>query len=153
MYVAAAFHQLEVAVASLSQMFACMEESLLAERPFEKKRSIRELASHISIVMQADLEIMNGSSAEEMDQFYRLKEENTLEGMQKALSEGVERLTAVYRSFSEKELAEPMASYWGVSYTRYEWLLEIVAHLYHHRAQLHVMLTAMDVEMDVPLFE
>ena len=153
MYIEAAFHQLDVAAASLSKMFACMDETMLAERPFEKKRSIGELASHISIVMQADLEIMNGSSAEEMDRFYRMKEENTLEGMQKALSEGLERLTAVYRSFSENELAEPMTSYWGVSYTRYEWLLEIVAHLYHHRAQLHVMLTAIDVETDVSLFE
>ncbi|MDX8367074.1 hypothetical protein SLH52_17980 [Cytobacillus sp. IB215665] len=31
-------------------------------------------------------------------------------------------------------------SYWGVTYTRFDWLLEIVAHLYHHRGQLHATL-------------
>ena len=153
MHIEAALHQVELAVASISKMFACMTGQMLAERPFAEKRSIGELAFHLAIVMQADMLIMNGSSAEEMDRFYQMKEEDTLEGMQKALSEGFEMLAAVYHSFSEKELAEPMVSYWGVSYTRYEWLLEVIAHLYHHRAQLHLMLTAIGAEMDVPLFE
>ena len=153
MYIKAALHQLEVAVASTSKMFACMAEPMLAERPFAGKRSIGELASHLSILVQADLLIMNGSSKAEMDRFYEVHAEGTLEGMEKALSEGVGKLADAFYSFSEEELAEPVDSYWGVSYTRYEWLLEVIAHFYHHRAQLHLMLAAIDVEMDAPLFE
>ena len=42
----------------------------------------------------------------------------------------------------------------GVTYSRYEWSLEIVAHLYHHRGQLHAMLVHCNgKDPKVPLFE
>ena len=46
-------------------------------------------------------------------------------------------------------------SYWGVTYTKFEWLVEIVfAHLYHHRGQLQAMLVhCYDMDPRVPMFE
>lgn len=42
--------------------------------------------------------------------------------------------------FYEEELHMEMTSYWGTTYSWYEWLIEITTHLYHHRGQLHSML-------------
>ncbi|WP_193767096.1 hypothetical protein [Lysinibacillus parviboronicapiens] len=33
-------------------------------------------------------------------------------------------------NFTEVELQEEVTSFWGVTYSRYEWLLEIAAHIY-----------------------
>ena len=56
--------------------------------------------------------------------------------------------------FNEEELHQEMTSYWGTTYSRYEWLLEIIAHLYHHRGQLHsILVHCYGMDLNVQLFE
>ena len=59
-----------------------------------------------------------------------------------------------FMEFSKEELHEEMTSYWGTTYSRFEWLLEIVAHLYHHRGQLHsILVHCYGMDLKVQLFE
>ncbi|WP_234007866.1 hypothetical protein [Lysinibacillus sp. FJAT-14745] len=57
-------------------------------------------------------------------------------------------------NYTEVDLQDKLTSHWGVTYSRYEWLLEILAHVYHHRGQLHAMLVhCCGIDQKVPLFE
>lgn len=54
----------------------------------------------------------------------------------------------------QKEKVRGNDSYWEVTYSRYEWLLEIVAHIYHHRGQLHAILVhSYGLDLKGSLFE
>ena len=55
-----------------------------------------------------------------------------------------------YMKLSDTELLSRTTSYWGVTYTRYEWLLEILAHVYHHRD--NYMLCLFTVTIKTPKF-
>ncbi|MGQ4667830.1 hypothetical protein ACUIJN_18725 [Metabacillus halosaccharovorans] len=57
-------------------------------------------------------------------------------------------------NYTEAELQQRITSFWGVTYTRYEWLLEILATLYHHRGQLHAVLVHYyGKDPRIPMFE
>lgn len=48
--------------------------------------------------------------------------------MKEALIKIHQFLEDKFMNFTDFELQEEITSYWGVTYSRYEWLLEIVAH-------------------------
>ncbi|MNC81638.1 hypothetical protein D3C75_1348290 [compost metagenome] len=55
---------------------------------------------------------------------------------------------------NEDELLRETKSYWGAVHSRYEWLLDTQAHLYHHRGQLHAMMVhVLKRDPKVQLFE
>ena len=54
MYCQSAFHQLEVVIASISEIVGQLTEEELALRPTEEKYSIGELLEHLSIIPAAD---------------------------------------------------------------------------------------------------
>lgn len=153
MYVQAVIHQLQIAVKTVLDMYEVMEEESLDQKPIPEKRSIRELSSHLSILMKADLLIMEGNSKEGMNLFYKNSTPHTIEEMKKVLVSGFEDLSQKYQSYSIEELNEIKASYWGVPYSRFEWLLQIMAHFYHHRAQLHMFLSESKNMDNINLFE
>jgi len=144
-------HQAEIAIRSTKQLIESVSEELFSKKIHENKRSLGELIAHIAVICEADLHIMKEATAEEMNVFYQRCNVATKE----------ECLAALERSFHvfQKELlqAEDMdhktTSYWGVTYSRAEWYIEIIAHLYHHRGQLHTYVTVLKQETDVTLFE
>ena len=74
--------------------------------------------------------------------------------MKEALLSNFALLENRYLDYTEEELMQTTTSYWGVSYTRFEWLVEISSHLYHHRGQLHAMLIhCVGKDPNVALFE
>ncbi|MFI2857357.1 DinB family protein [Paenibacillus sp. JSM ZJ436] len=114
-----------------------------------------ELLSHMSVICKADFLIGAGASEEEMDQFY---EEAEPEVNRKAITEALLHNYAYLKEgiakLSEEELLQERTSYFGVVHSRYEWLLDTQAHLFHHRGQLHSMIVHnLKLEPNVPLFE
>lgn len=92
---------------------------------------------HLSLIGEADLLIASGRSS--------------LAEIEAAIDNSFQVLVEAYDKYSDNQLAEELESYWG---TRYEWLLEIVAHIYHHRGQLHAMLVhAYRKDPQIALFE
>lgn len=133
-------HQIEVAVKTLIKIISILEEGDLQKRPTSNKQSIGELLEHIAIICEADWRISNEATKGEMEKFYSNVSYKTLESVEEGLITNLKSLKNNYMKLSDTELLSQTTSYWSVTYTRYEWLLEILAHVYHHRGQLHAML-------------
>lgn len=153
-YCKSALHQIKVAVTTIVEIIEKLEESDLLKRPTPNKHSLGELLEHISIICKADLLILDGASQDLLNQFYASISYKSLDEMKEALINNHQFLEDKFMKYTEVELHEEISSYWGVTYSRYEWLLEIVAHIYHHRGQLHSMLVhCYGLDPKIPLFE
>ncbi|WP_409270082.1 DinB family protein [Neobacillus sp. SCS-31] len=131
-----------------------LEEEDLIFRPTQNKHSVGELLEHLAMICHADLRIAEGLSKEEMEKFYSEHTYKSISEIKAAIAENYGILKKAYLGLSEKELNERITSYWGVSYSRFEWLLEILAHLSHHRGQLHAILVhCLHKDPGIPLFE
>ncbi|MBJ8009113.1 MULTISPECIES: DinB family protein [Bacillus cereus group] len=153
MFVPSALHQVKIAIDTSIQLLNQYTESDLKIKPIESKRSLFEMCTHLSLICHADLLILNGITEKELHTFYTEHTPKTIAQMQKTLTEGYNLLSKTFLSYSNEELSEVMTSYWGISYSRSEWLLEIVAHLYHHRGQIHILLCEHIHDPKISLFE
>ncbi|WP_337080084.1 DinB family protein [Bacillus anthracis] len=153
MFVQSALHQLKVAVDTSIQMLDQYTEIDLKIAPIQSKRSLFEMCAHLSLICHADLLILNGSTEKELRTFYLEHTPETITYMQQIMLEGFTLLSKTFLSYSQEELAEIKTAYWGVSYSRFEWLLEIVAHFYHHLGQIHILLCEHIKDPNVPLFQ
>lgn len=153
-YCHSALHQIEIAIKTIIKMMDRLDEIDLEFRPTEQKHSIGELLQHISFICEADFHIINGATQEEMETFYSQISNQQIEIIKTTLLKNFDSLKTHYIKLSERELFQEKTSYWGITYTKYEWLLEILAHIYHHRGQLHAMLVhCYRRDPQVPLFE
>ncbi|HDX9577140.1 TPA: DinB family protein [Bacillus pseudomycoides] len=153
MFVKAALHQLEIAIHSTILMLEQITYTELQQRPLKNKRSLFEICTHLSLICHADFLILNEASKEELDTFYTQHTLHTLEEVHQTTKEGFQLLSKAFQTYSLTELEEVTHSYWGASYSRFEWLLEIIAHFYHHRSQLHTLLAEHVKDPQISLFE
>lgn len=140
MYCQSVLHQIKFALTTTLRMIDTLDKADLQIRPTTNKQSIGEILEHISIICKADLLISNGATEAEMQDFYSTVSFKTKTEIEEALLKNYHALEEHYLNLTETELQQPVSSYWGTTYTKYEWLLEILAHVYHHRGQLHAML-------------
>lgn len=139
-FLQATFNQISVSIQSIADLLDELEPGDLDAQPTADKLSIGQLFAHIALICKADLLIANEASEEEMSNFYASNHFTAIGDMKDALLSNFSLLKTLYMNYTEDELMQKTTSYWGVSYTRFEWLLEISSHLYHHRGQLHAML-------------
>lgn len=147
------FHQLEVANRTILAMMEEMESGDLEITLGKNKRTVRDLLVHLSVIYKADYLIMNEATQEEMEQFYAEHTPKTPHEIRESLHLHFKYLRDKVSVYTEEEWSVVMTSWWGVSYSRYEWMLEILGHIYHHRAQLHTVLVLNGRDVTVPLFE
>lgn len=148
------FHQLELIVSSAGELISTIEESEWELRPTEGKFSLSELASHLALVCAADLHIANGADEHEMTAFYKSRMPASKGQALTELAHSYDQLYRFYLSLDEEQLQKKHIAYWGVSYSRFEWLLETLVHLTHHRAQLHSLIVHyLNKEPNLALFE
>ncbi|WP_432361924.1 DinB family protein [Sporosarcina sp. UB5] len=153
-YVKATLNQISIAVQSVIDMMDKLEPSDLTIQQTENKFSIGQLLAHMSLICKADLLISDEAPEDQMSSFYSSNSLHTLAEMKEALLSNFTLLENRYLNYTEDELMQMTTSYWGVSYSRFEWLLEISSHLYHHRGQLHAMLVyCARKDPEVALFE
>ncbi|QWG33259.1 DinB family protein [Bacillus mycoides] len=153
MFVPSALNQVKIAIDTSIQILNQYTESDLKIQPIESKRSLFEMCTHLSLICHADLLILNGITEKELHTFYIEQTPETITQMQQTMIQGYDLLSKTFLSYSNEELAEIMTAYWGISYSRFEWLLEIVAHFYHHRGQIHVLLVEHIKDPKISLFE
>lgn len=153
MYIESVIHQLRFSVNSVVHMIDSLCEEDLHYRPMVNKKSIGELVQHLCELIEADLLISSGATKIEMEEFYHSVKCHNIVDLKALLSNGIEQLTKTYKLYNEEELKQKKSSYWGVEYTRFEWLLEILVHFTHHRAQLHALVVMKNGDMQVSLFE
>jgi uncharacterized damage-inducible protein DinB len=153
-YCESAFKQLEIAISSIVKIIEKLEDKDLQKRPTNHKHSIGELLEHIATICKADHLISTGATQEEMSHFYSTISLQSLTEIKEALLKNYLYLKSKYMEYTENELHQKITSYWGVTYSRYEWLLEIIVHIYHHRGQLHAILVhCYDKDPKIRLFE
>lgn len=153
-YCKSALKQIGISVQTLVEIMRNLTEDDLLKRPTPNKYSVGELLEHLATICEADWKISNEATQEEMEKYYATVSYKTLPEIEQGLLQNYESLLSNYRNLSEAELQTKTTSYWGVSYTRYEWLLEIVAHMYHHRGQLHAMMVhVLGKDPQIMLFE
>ncbi|MGE7837464.1 DinB family protein [Viridibacillus arvi] len=150
-YLQNTFHQIQFTINSIKALIEILAESDFQIAPIEGKRTVGELVSHLAIICKADLQIIGQASMEEMNVFYELNMVNSKKEILEQLNEGYEELVCYYESLPDA--FSTATSYWGTTYSQFEWLLEILAHLNHHRAQLHLYITLLGKEPVVMLFE
>ncbi|UOR10456.1 DinB family protein [Halobacillus amylolyticus] len=154
LYCQGAFHQLEVVIASLSEIIGQLKDEDLFFRPTQEKFSIGEILTHLAIIPAADGKVLEEATEEDMIAFYSSVTLTTTSEISETLYEHFALLKTQFESYTEQHLFTQTTSWWGVTYTRYEWLLEIIAHMYHHRGQLHAMLVhTYNKDPEVLLFE
>jgi len=139
-YCKSSLNQIKIALTTTIEIMEKLDESDLLKRPSADKHSIGELLAHIANICRADLLIANGATQNEMNQFYSSVDYRGINEIKTGILNNFKLLEDRYLNYSEVELQQKITSFWGVSYSRYEWLLEMIAHVYHHRGQLHAML-------------
>ncbi|MGE7925525.1 DinB family protein [Viridibacillus arvi] len=161
-YLQNTFHQIQFTINSIKALIELIDESDFQIVPIEGKRTVVDLVSHLAIICKADLQIIGQASMEEMNAFYELNTVNSKKEILEQLNEGYEELVCYYESLPDAfstatsywgTTFSTATSYWGTTYSQFEWLLEILAHLNHHRAQLHLYITLLGKEPVVMLFE
>ena len=153
-YCEGALHHIRFALLTVEKMMDFLEEEDLEQRPTEGKQSARELLSHLAGICSADLLIAKGTAEKEVADYYASLQYGSIAEMKASLWKGYLELEDTYHNFTVEQLHQKTVSYWGAAYTAYEWLLEILAHLYHHRGQLHAMMVhCMGKDPGIPLFE
>ncbi|MFD0051219.1 DinB family protein [Actinomycetes bacterium NPDC127524] len=146
-------NQLKIAVDSSKEMLQKTPESMMAWQPAEGKRNIREMFVHLSILCEADLLISKEASSKHMQEYYQRQQLFSKDEILAAFDRSFEFLTAEVSDYTEDDWKRETTSYWGVCYSGYEWLLEILGHFYHHRGQLHAFLTIKGCRINVSLFQ
>ena len=153
MFVQSALHQLQVAVDTSIQMLNRYKEDELKIQPIHSKRCLFERCAHVSRICNADLLILKSNTEKELHTFYKEQTPETIMQIQQTMIQGYDLLSKTFLSYSNEQLAEIKTAYWGISYSRFEWLLEIVTHFYHHRGQVHILLCEHIKDPNIPLFQ
>lgn len=153
MFVQYALYQLKIAVDTSIHMLNQYSEGDFKIQPIHSKRSIFEMCAHLSLICHADLLILNGITEKELHTFYIEQTPETVSHIQQTMLQGYDLLSKTFLSYSNEELAKIKTAYWGISYSRFEWLLEIIVHVYHHRGQIHILLCEHVKDPNIPLFQ
>lgn len=153
MFVPSALNQVKIAIDTSIQILNQYTESDLKIKSIESKQALFEMCTHLSLICHADLLILNGITEKDLHTFYIEQTPETITQIQQTMIQGYDLLSKTFLSYSNEELAEIMTAYWGISYSRFEWLLEIVAHFYHHRGQIHILLCEHVKDPNIPLFQ
>ncbi|NGP44787.1 DinB family protein [Bacillaceae bacterium SIJ1] len=147
-------HQLDVVVETILKLMEKLDETHAETRPTSGKFSIGELCAHLSLIPEADWRIANEASEEEMALFYEKASPQTIKEAHHTLQCSFEYLKKDIASLLVEEWAQETTSFWGVTYTKFSWLLEILTHLHHHRGQLHaLMVHVLAIDPEIPMFE
>jgi uncharacterized damage-inducible protein DinB len=134
---------------SLEELFSQIQTDT-TWRPRENMRTLLELANHLAQIPALDLAILQGSS------------EPAVRAMESTLTVldpselihtwhlGLARVTEYFNGLTEEEFEQKVSTaFYGHKATQAEWLLEIITHTYHHRAQLFTYLKLLGRPVDM----
>lgn len=149
------FSQIKWQVESLKSLFHHVNLFSMEQEIYPGGRTCGELLNHIVLIPEADYKLSQGASYEEMPQYYHYweKELTTREMLEARLDLSYSILLDAYQELEQEELMVQTTSYWGTTFSQVEWLLMILTHLSHHRAQLYSFLKTEGENIDEPLFQ
>ncbi|ANX10630.1 damage-inducible protein DinB [Fictibacillus arsenicus] len=129
-------------VRTTSNLLKKADQSVYDFRPADNMRTFLELANHLVQISHVDLAILQEKSEKEIRELEKkLSAQNAAE-LTHVLDEGYHLLKSYFLSLSEEDFLnkETKAFYAEKGMTQAKWLVEIVTHAFHHRAQLFTYL-------------
>jgi uncharacterized damage-inducible protein DinB len=131
-----------VVVRTTNQLLQKADPSVYDFRPAENMRSFLELANHLVQIPHIDLAILQEKTEEEIRQLEKKLSAENVRQLTHVLEEGYHLLKSYFLSLSEEDFLqkETKAFYAEKGVTQAKWLVEIVTHAFHHRAQLFTYL-------------
>lgn len=150
------FEELELAVRTSKKLILKINDDQWNYRPKENMRSLKELVHHLVSIPLADLTCLLLEKSEEE---YRQIETDILDCNQpeilgNLMEQNYQKLKVYIDSLSEDDLMNKRTKpfyYENEGYVQLKWLMEIVTHTYHHRAQLFNYLK--QVDHDINMFD
>ncbi|MCY7791344.1 DinB family protein [Bacillus haynesii] len=133
------FHEMETGVRSTCHLLKKVKESDWSYRPADRMRSLKELASHLAAIPEADLAIMQ---EKEEDVIARIEKKygalQSADEMAEAMQKGFDTFKTYMVSLSDEEFLTKKTKpfYLDEGMTQSRWLTETLTHVFHHRAQL-----------------
>lgn len=134
--------ELYVVVRTTKSLLNKADHSVYDFRPAENMRSFLELANHLVQVPHIDLAILQEKTEEEVRQLEKKLSAENITELTHVLEEGYHLVKSYFLSLSEEDFLrkESKAFYAEKGVTQAKWLVEIVTHAFHHRAQLFTYL-------------
>lgn len=135
---------------SLEELFAQIQPDQLDWRPRENMRSVLELANHLAQIPAADLKIMLEAAEPDVRKLAQDLHRSAPGELIHVWRSGLGALAEFYGALTPQECDEKVGrAYYGHTATYSEWLLEMVTHGYHHRAQLFTYLKMLGRPVDM----
>lgn len=150
------FKQIEFQVESIKTLANNVDIFMLEQEIYPGGRTCFELLTHIALIPEADVMLIKGADKSEMDDYYRYwqKEVTSIEVFEARLELSMNILQDFYNQLEEDEMLDVKITYWQTRQTYLDWLLVILTHLAHHRAQLHSAIKQFGSEKElINLFE
>jgi uncharacterized damage-inducible protein DinB len=129
-------------VRTTSNLLKKADQSVYDFRPADNMRTFLELANHLVQIPHVDLAILQEKSEKEIRELEKKLSAQNVAELTHVLEEGYHLLKSYFLSLSEEDFLnkETKAFYAEKGMTQAKWLVEIVTHAFHHRAQLFTYL-------------
>lgn len=147
-----ALHELEVGFRSIEGLLKKLKEEDLLYRPSENMRSVKELIAHLIAIPEVDLAIMQEHPADYIRALeHKYEALATTEDKVKQMYRGFEQYKAYVISLSDQDFLTKKTApfYLETGSTQIQWLMEVVTHVFHHRAQLFTYMKQSGYDIDM----
>jgi uncharacterized damage-inducible protein DinB len=135
---------------SIEELFAQIQADQVDWRPRENMRTMLELANHLAQVPSVDLAIIRRATEEEARALEASLHRRHPAELIHVWRSGIGAVTEFYEGLTEQQFEEEIGqAFYGQSVPYSEWLLEIITHAYHHRAQLFTYLKTVGRPVDM----
>jgi uncharacterized damage-inducible protein DinB len=138
-------------VRTTSNLLKKADQSVFDFRPADNMRSFLELANHLVQISHVDLAILQEKSEKDIRELEKKLSAANVGELTHVLEEGYHLLKSYFLSLTEEEFLkkETKAFYAEKGMTQAKWLVEIVTHAFHHRAQLFTYLKQTEHEVNM----
>ncbi|WP_211356397.1 DinB family protein [Psychrobacillus lasiicapitis] len=144
--------QLEYIAKTIEQLFQYVDVEIQHRQPIANKMSLWEVCVHLAQIPKADLLILEGYSEEQMANYYYVNTPVSIDNAKKLFLAGIQELICLCEKLTKEQLDKKFTTYWKSEYSTAEWLMQIVTHLAHHRAQLYQYLLMLNRDVEIVLF-
>ena len=135
---------------SAERLFSLLPADKLEWRPRENMRTLMEVANHLAQVPAIDLFILEGASQEAVQERERELRRAAPAELAAVWRGGVGAVSAFYGGLSDTEfMTREGKAFYGHVAPLWSWLLDIITHSYHHRAQLFTYLKELGLPVDM----
>ena len=146
------WNQIEFVTETVIELFDHVDQEIQHAAPINGKMSVWEVCRHLSQIPGGDLRIFKGYKEQQMSNYYKETNLDSLEEMGNKLRRDLSEMKEYYTSISDVDMTEKFKTYWGEEYSPLEWLIQVSNHLVHHRAQLYQYLLYLNRDIQIVLF-